>query len=97
LNLEGSGTVKNNSQILIYQTPTGNIKIDVHLENETVWLTQAHMAELFGKGRTTITEHINNIFNEGELDEKLVCRDFRHTSSMTTDKDSLQVQKEGIV
>ena len=89
--------MKNNSQILIYQTPTGNIKIDVHLENETVWLTQAHMAELFGKGRTTITEHINNIFNEGELDEKLVCRDFRHTSSMTTDKDSLQVQKEGIV
>jgi hypothetical protein len=70
----------NNSQIIIYQTPTGNIKIDVHLENETVWLTQAHMAELFGKGRTTITEHINNIFKEGELDEKLVCRDFRHTT-----------------
>ena len=88
----------NNSQILIYQSPAGNIKIDVRLENETVWLTQAHMAELFGKGRTkgrtTITEHINNIFKEGELNEKLVCRDFRHTSSMTTYKDSLQIQTE---
>jgi hypothetical protein len=70
----------NNSQLLIYQSPSGDIKIDVRLESETVWLTQAHMAELFGKGRTTITEHISNIFKEGELDEKLVCRDFRHTT-----------------
>jgi len=72
--------LKPDSQILIYQNPAGNIKIDVRLENETVWLTQAHMAELFGKGRTTITEHIRNIFKEGELVEKLVCRDFRHTT-----------------
>jgi hypothetical protein len=72
--------MNNNSQLLIYQTQSGDIKIDVHLEDETVWLTQAHMAELFGKSRTTITEHISNIFKEGELDEKLVCRNFRHTS-----------------
>ncbi|MBU0465770.1 MAG: virulence RhuM family protein, partial [Proteobacteria bacterium] len=72
--------LKPQSQILIYQNPDGIIKIDVLLEEETVWLTQAHMAELFGKGRTTITEHIRNIFKEGELDEKLVCRDFRHTT-----------------
>jgi len=70
----------NNSEILIYQNPDGNIKIDVRLEDETVWLTQAQMAELFGKGRTTITEHIQNVFNEGELDEIVVCRDFRHTT-----------------
>jgi hypothetical protein len=70
----------NNSQLLIYQSPSGDIKLDVRLESETVWLTQAHMAELFGKGRTTITEHISNIFKEGELDEKLVCRNFRHTT-----------------
>jgi hypothetical protein len=72
--------LKPDSQILIYQNPDGIIKIDVLLEEETVWLTQAHMAELFGKGRTTITEHIRNIFKEGELAEKLVCRDFRHTT-----------------
>ncbi len=68
------------SEIIIYQNPDGNIKIDVRLEEETVWLTQAQMALLFGKGRTTITEHIRNIFNEGELDENVVCRDFRHTT-----------------
>jgi len=48
----------NNSEILIYQNQDGKIKIDFRLENETVWLTQGQMAELFGKGRTTITEHI---------------------------------------
>jgi len=68
------------SQLLIYQSPSGDIKLDVRLESETVWLTQAHMADLFGKGRSTITEHISNIFEEGELDEKLVCRNFRHTT-----------------
>jgi hypothetical protein len=70
----------NNSEILIYQNPDGNIKIDVRLEEETVWLTQAQIAELFGKGRSTVTEHIQNVFEEGELDEKVVCRDFRHTT-----------------
>jgi hypothetical protein len=69
-----------NSQLLLYQSSSGDIKLDVRLESETVWLTQAHMAELFGKGRSTITEHISNIFKEGELDEKLVCRNFRHTT-----------------
>ena len=68
------------SEIILYQNPDGNIKIDVRLEEETVWLTQAQMAALFGKGRTTITEHIQNVFAEGELDEKLVCRNFRHTT-----------------
>jgi hypothetical protein len=70
----------NSSEILIYQSPDGMIKIDVRLESETVWLTQAQMGELFGKGRTTITEHIRNIFAEGELQEKVVCRKFRHTT-----------------
>jgi len=68
------------SQILIYQSTEGNIKVDVHLEDETVWLTQAQMAQLFDKGRSTITEHIANIFIEGELDEKVVCRNFRLTT-----------------
>lgn len=70
---------QSNSQILIYQTNDGNIKIDVHVEDETVWLTQDEMALLFGKARRTIGEHIQNIFAEGELDEKVVRRNFRHT------------------
>ncbi len=71
----------NNSELLIYQAPDGRIKIDVRLEDETVWLTQAHMAELFGKNKKTISEHIRNIFNEGELDEKAVVRNFRTTAA----------------
>ena len=70
----------NTGKIILYQNQEGTIKIDVRLEEETVWLTQAQMAELFGKGRTTITEHIQNVFAEGELDENVVCRNFRHTT-----------------
>jgi hypothetical protein len=69
-----------NSEILIYQNQEGNIKIDVRLEEETVWLTQEQMANLFGKARSTITEHIQNVFNEGELNEEVVCRNFRLTT-----------------
>ena len=69
-----------NSEILIYQNKEGDIKIDVRLEEETVWLTQEQMGQLFGKSRTTITEHIKNIFAEGELLENVVCRKFRHTT-----------------
>lgn len=68
------------SEIILYQTEDGQTKIQTRLENETVWLTQAQMAELFGKGRTTITEHIGNIFKDGELEEDAVCRNFRHTA-----------------
>ena len=68
-------------EIILYQNQDGTIKIDVRLEDETVWLSQAQIAELFGKGRTTITEHIQNVFAEGELDENVVCRNFRHTTS----------------
>ena len=70
-----------NSEILIYSAPDGNIKIDVHLENETVWLTQAQICELFQKSKSTISEHIKHIFEEMELDEKAVVRDFRTTAS----------------
>jgi len=66
-----------NNEILIYQNQDGKIKIDVRLEEETVWLTQEQMAKLFGKGRSTITEHINNVYNESELEENSTCRKFR--------------------
>ncbi len=68
------------SDIIIYQVHDGEIKIETRLEDETVWLTQAQMSVLFGKGRSTISEHIRNIFSEGELEEKVVCRDFRQTT-----------------
>ena len=71
----------NENQILIYKTETGQYSVKVLLDGDTVWLTQKQMAELFDKGRTTITEHIQNIFKESELDEKTVCRDFRHTAA----------------
>jgi hypothetical protein len=80
----------NNSEILIYQNTDGSIKIDVRLEEETVWLTQEQMAMLFGKGRTTITEHIQNVFKEGELDEKVACRNFRLTTQHGAIKKKMQ-------
>jgi len=70
-----------NNQIIIYNTEDGQTKIEVKLENETVWLSQAQMADLFQKDRKTITEHIQNVFNEGELAENSVCRKFQHTAS----------------
>ncbi|MFA5793305.1 MAG: hypothetical protein WC897_05595 [Candidatus Gracilibacteria bacterium] len=74
------------NQIIIYESDGGQLKIEVNFENETVWLTQEQMTELFGKGRSTITEHIQNIFKEGELDEKLVCRDSRLTTQHGAEK-----------
>jgi hypothetical protein len=58
-----------NSDILIYQNANGNIKIDVRLEEETVWLTQDQLATLFGKAKSTINEHIKNIYEENVLEE----------------------------
>ena len=59
-----------NQQIVIFETETGETQIDVRLENDTVWLKQEQMSELFGRERTVITKHIGKIFTEGELDEK---------------------------
>jgi hypothetical protein len=66
-----------NNQIIIYSSESGETKIEVKLENETLWLSQKQMAELFGKDTRTINEHINNIFSEGELEEKSTIRKFR--------------------
>jgi hypothetical protein len=65
-----------NSEILIYQNNEGNISIDVHLEEETVWLTQDQMAQLFGKAKSTINEHIKNIYEENELLEISTMKKF---------------------
>jgi hypothetical protein len=67
--------------VILYQTDDGQTRIDVKLLNETVWLTQKQMAELFQKDVRTINEHIKNIFEEGELNETSVIRNFRITAS----------------
>ena len=63
--------------IVIYQTEDGGTKIDVRFSDETVWLTQLQMAELFETSRTNIVEHIAHIYEEGELEEESTCRNFR--------------------
>jgi len=66
-----------NGEIVIYQTEDGNTKIDVRFENETVWLTQAQLVDLYQSSKANISEHIKHIFEEGELDEKSTVRKFR--------------------
>jgi len=73
----------NSSEMIIYQTDDGNTKIDVRMEDETVWLTQTQMAELFQTTKQNISLHISNVFSEGELEEK------------STVKEYLTVQTEG--
>ncbi len=68
------------AEFLIFTSQSGEDSIEVKVFDESVWLTQAMIAELFGKSRNTITEHLKNIFDSEELDEKSVCRDFRHTA-----------------
>ncbi|WP_235942227.1 hypothetical protein [Perlabentimonas gracilis] len=57
------------NQILHYTTPNGEVKVEIYLQNETIWLTQQKIADLFGVERTVVTKHIGNIFKSGELDE----------------------------
>jgi hypothetical protein len=68
------------TQFLLYKGENGKIKVDVLVQDETVWLTQEQMAELFGRDRTVISKHIKNIFQEGELDENVVSAKFAHTT-----------------
>ena len=68
------------NEVLLYTTPNGNVKVEIYLQNETIWLTQQKIADLFGVDRTVITKHIGNIFKEGELKEEVVCANFAHTT-----------------
>ena len=65
------------SQMIIYQNEEGKIKVDVRFEDNSIWLSVAQLCELFGKAKSTISEHITNIFDEGELDENATVRKFR--------------------
>lgn len=68
------------SNIILYETEDGKINVDVILKDETIWLTQKSMAELFGVDRTVVTKHLKNIFVENELDKNSVCANFAHTA-----------------
>ena len=67
----------NSSSFILYTSNTGDIKVNVFLENETIWLTQKSIGELFGKSKSTISEHLKNVFREEELDETSTVRKFR--------------------
>ena len=68
---------RNRGEIIIYRSEDGLTQINVKLEDETVWLTQQQMAELFQTSRTNVVEHIGNIYSEGELEQNATCREFR--------------------
>lgn len=82
-----------NDEIIIYQSEDGQTQVDVRMENETVWLTQAQMAELFQKDRTVIGRHIVNVFKEGELNPEEVCAKFAHTTQHGAIEGKVQVQE----
>ncbi len=81
MNKEKKLQIRNSTaEFLIFTRQAGEDGIEVRVADETIWLTQKLISTLFDKGRSTITEHLKNIFQTGELDEKAACRDFRHTA-----------------
>ena len=68
------------NEILLYTTPNGNVKVEIYLQNETIWLTQQKIADLFGVQRPAITKHLKNIFESGELKEEVVSSILEHTT-----------------
>ena len=79
-------------QIIVYKSPDGS-ELPVKTDGETVWLTQRQMCQLFGRDRTVITKHINNIFKEGELVREVVCAKFAHTTPHGAVKGKSQIQE----
>jgi len=71
---------RGNSEIIIYQTADGLTKVDVRIEGETLWLTQAQMVQIFQSSKANISEHLSHIFSEKELEENSVVRFFRTTA-----------------
>jgi hypothetical protein len=78
---EKEKTMMNTGEILIYQDEEGKIKVDVRVEEETVWLTQGQIQKLFQKSKATISEHIKHVFEEGELNRDSVVRNSRTTAT----------------
>ncbi len=75
-----SNITPSNSDFILYTSQDGEVRVDVFVNDETVWLTQKAMQELFDRSKSTVSEHISNVFKEGELDENQVVRKFRTTA-----------------
>ncbi|MCK5443691.1 MAG: virulence RhuM family protein [Maribacter sp.] len=84
--------MSNNSNIEIYQSFDGQTKVEVTFDDETVWLNQAQLSQLFERDRTVVGRHIRNIFKEGELVEEVVCADFAHTTQHGAIKERTQIK-----
>jgi len=84
-------TMTDTQQVQLFQTVDGNAQLQVALEHDTVWLTQAKMCELFGRERSVITKHINNLFKAGELAREAVSATFAHTEKRSTSEKSSAV------
>lgn len=69
------------SEVVIYQAEDGRSRLEVHLDRDTVWLSQDQLAELFGRERSVITKHLRNVFKEGELEEESVRAKYAHTAA----------------
>ena len=70
----------NQGKLIVCQDDDGRVAVDARLDDETVWQTQAQMQDLFGRERSVVTKHINNIFKEGELEKDAACAKFAHTA-----------------
>ncbi|MFZ1748204.1 MAG: virulence protein RhuM/Fic/DOC family protein [Nitrospirales bacterium] len=79
--MSASKDVAPGGEVLLYEAPDGQVRVDVRLEEETVWLTQEQLSQLFGRERSVITKHVRNVFREGELDPVSVCAKFAHTAA----------------
>jgi hypothetical protein len=70
------------NEILLYTTPNGKVKIEIYLQNETIWLTRQKIADLFGVERSVVTKHLRNIFQTNELRSDSVCAIIAHTANI---------------
>lgn len=85
------------NEILLYTTPNGKVKVEIYLQNETIWLTQQKIADLFGVDRTVITKHLKNIFETRELEQDSVCAKIAHTASDGKKYDTLFYNLDAII
>ena len=79
--MEPQPTDPNHGEILVYQDPGGEVRVDVRMQRDTVWLSQQQMAELFGRERSVISRHLRNVFQDKELEPASVCAKFAHTAA----------------
>lgn len=88
-----NSTLEGFNEILLYTTPNGNVKVEIYLQNETIWLTQQKIADLFGVQRPAISKHLKNIFETSELKEEVVCSILEQTTSHGAIEDKTQKTK----